>query len=355
MATHECCLDGVPNMTMHPLPKRRLGRTGFHVSAVGLGGAHLGRTPEGFSDEVATATVYRALQLGVNLIDTAPMYGDSQRRVGLALETWFANGGQREDLILSTKTGRDAQSNADYSADATRRSVEQSLQLLRTDYLDIVHVHDPQDLEPVLGPGGALEALCGLKEQGVIRALGLGVRTHELHQRCMATGDLDVSLTYCDYHLLDQSAVEGVLRPAAAHDVGVLNGAAPFLRDLERELSVAAQTDWIQVASYGAVTASSGEIRLVRDISLCVRDRRVLIVDDIVDTGRTLAWLIEHIQARGAADVKSCALLDKPSRRVVPVQADYVGFTIPDRFVVGYGLDWNGEYRDLPYIGVMEA
>lgn len=137
--------------------------------------------------------------------------------------------------------------------------------------------------------------------------------------------------------------------------VGVLNGAARFLRDLERELSMDAQTDWIQVASYGAATTSSGGIRLVRDISLCVRDRRVLIVDDIVDSGRTLAWVIEHIQARGAADVKSCALLDKPSRRVVPVQADYVGFTIPDRFVVGYGLDWNGEYRDLPYIGVMEA
>ena len=104
--------------------------------------------------------------------------------------------------------------------------MERSLRLLGTDYLDILLVHDPEDLSPVFEPGGALEVLRELKEQGVIRAIGLGVRRHEFHRRCMETGEFDVSLTFCDYNLIDQSAAEGVLKPAAAHDVGILNAAA---------------------------------------------------------------------------------------------------------------------------------
>lgn len=216
-------------MNPSTLPRRRLGRTGYDVTALGLGGAHLGRTESGFDDELAVATVHRALALGINLIDTAPYYGDSQRRIGLALSQWYERGGRRDELYLSTKTGRLPDGQSYYSADETYRGVEDSLRLLDTDYLDMVLVHDPSDLTPVLETGGALEALVELRQQGVIRAIGAGLRPHVFHQRLMETGQLDVCLTFCDYNLLDQSAATGVLEPAAEHDVGVLNGAAVML------------------------------------------------------------------------------------------------------------------------------
>ena len=216
-------------MTQTVLPKRRLGRTGFRVTPIGLGAAHLGSTAEGASDQAAMATVHCALGLGVNLIDTAPLYGESQRRIGMALAEWYRAGGRRQDLVICTKTGRSADGAEDFSADGTRRSVEESLRLLRTDYLDILLMHEPKDLVAVLGPGGALQALQELKEDGVIRAIGLGARSHESHRRCIATGELDVSLTYRDYNLISQSAAQGVLEAADAHDVGVLNGAAVML------------------------------------------------------------------------------------------------------------------------------
>lgn len=214
------------------LERRRLGRTGFMVTPIGLGGAHLGRTgpgPDDFDDDQAVATVFEALKLGIANIDTAPMYGESRRRVGLALKQLPAEGFRREDIILSTKTGRDSQSNPGYSYDDTMRSVENSLRLLHTDYIDILLVHDPSDLSPVLDPGGTLEALLELKAQGIIRAIGLGARPHDFHRTCMETGDFDVSLTFCDYNLIDRSAVDGVLGPAAEHDVGVYNAAAVML------------------------------------------------------------------------------------------------------------------------------
>jgi len=271
-------------VTASGLTRNRLGRTGFYVTALGLGGAHLGRTPGGYSDELAVATVHRALELGVNLIDTSPMYGESQRRIGMALDEWYSSGGRRQDIIISTKTGRASDGAKDYSADGTRRSVEQSLGLLRTDYLDIMLVHDPDDLSPVLGPGGALEALQELKAQGVVRAIGLGVRSHELHRRCIETGDFEVSLTHCDYNLVEQSAAVGVLTPAAAHDVGVLNGAAvllgllsgrdpreiaPQLRSFateERMLRACALWDWAQ---------ARGVSLLALNLQFCMRESRI--------------------------------------------------------------------------------
>jgi len=115
------------------LSKRRLGRTNLQVTPLGLGGAHLGRLPDGFSDERAVAAVHYALESGINLIDTSPMYGESQRRIGLALDDWYGSGGRREDIIICTKTGHDGKGGKDFSADGTRRSVEESLRLLRTD------------------------------------------------------------------------------------------------------------------------------------------------------------------------------------------------------------------------------
>jgi len=214
---------------MTGLAKRRLGRTELRVSPLGLGGAHLGRTPDGFDDALAVRTVLEALRSGINLIDTAPMYGDSQRRIGLALREWFAGGGQREEVVLSTKTGRDPQGGRHYSADDTRRSVKRSLELLGVPYLDIVLVHDPDDPAPVFDAQGTLPALEQMREEGLLRAIGVGVRSQEFHRLCIESGCFDVCLTFCDYNLLDQSAATGVLEPAATHDVGVLNGAAVML------------------------------------------------------------------------------------------------------------------------------
>jgi aryl-alcohol dehydrogenase-like predicted oxidoreductase len=212
--------------------RRRLGRTDFYVSPLGIGGAWLGRTPQGVDERTAVATVLRGLDLGLNLIDTSPLYmrRTSERFIGLALEAWQQRGGRREDLILSTKTGHYGR-DRDYSAARTYRSVEESMALLKTEYLDVVLVHDPVDLTPVLAPDGALAALKDLKAQGVIRAIGLGVRDHAFHRRCIATGDFDVSLTFRDFNLLDQSAVAGVLEVAAVHDVGVFNG-SPLINGL---------------------------------------------------------------------------------------------------------------------------
>ena len=103
--------------------------------------------------------------------------------------------------------------------------------------------------------------------------------------------------------------------------------------------------------SYGAGSTSSGTVRLNKDISLDVRGQDVLLVDDILDSGRTLSFACRHLKDLGARTVKACVLLDKPSRRVVPVQADFIGFTVPDEFIVGYGLDYNHAYRELPWIG----
>jgi aryl-alcohol dehydrogenase-like predicted oxidoreductase len=220
-------------MTDFGLSKRRLGRAGAYVTPLGLGGAWLGRTADGLLDEsMGIATVLRALELGVNLIDTSAAYlrRESERFIGLALEEWYRHGGRREDLVLTTKTGTHVRP-PDYSAEATRESVARSLELLKTDYLDVVLVHDPHDLSPVLAPGGALEALQTFKAQGVVHAIGLGVRAHALHRRLIEAGLIDVSLTHRDYQLLNQSAVEGVLEVAAAHDVGVLNG-SPTLNGL---------------------------------------------------------------------------------------------------------------------------
>ena len=137
--------------------------------------------------------------------------------------------------------------------------------------------------------------------------------------------------------------------------LGVLRGARRFTEDLCRQLPGVGLPDWIQVASYGDATASSGEVRLIRDTTRDVRDRHVLITEDIVDSGRTAVWLLEHLRARGPASVKICSLLDKPSRRVVPVSPDFVGFTVPDAFFVGYGMAHGESHADLPYLAVLET
>lgn len=134
--------------------------------------------------------------------------------------------------------------------------------------------------------------------------------------------------------------------------VGILNGAFVFMADLIRRLHVPCRVDFVRLASYRGCE-SSGEIRIVKDLEEPVAGRDLLIVEDIVDTGLTLSRFVDSVRQRGPATLKVCVLLDKPERRKVPFEADYVGFRIPDRFVVGYGLDYDEEYRYIPDVCVL--
>lgn len=136
--------------------------------------------------------------------------------------------------------------------------------------------------------------------------------------------------------------------------LGILKGAVPFMADLIREIKLPLTYDFMALSSYGASTQSSGVVRILKDLERSVEDVHILIAEDIVDTGLTLKYLIENLKARNPLSVKVVTLLDKADRRTAEVTPDYNGFTIPDEFVVGYGLDFNEEYRNLPYIGVLQ-
>lgn len=134
----------------------------------------------------------------------------------------------------------------------------------------------------------------------------------------------------------------------------ILKGAAPFMADLVRKIDIPLEMDFMAVSSYGNSTESSGVVRIVKDLEASVEGRHVLIVEDIIDTGLTLSYLVELLKGRKAASVKIVTLLDKPEGRRVELAPDYCGFEIPDAFVVGYGLDYAEKYRNLPYIGVLK-
>lgn len=135
--------------------------------------------------------------------------------------------------------------------------------------------------------------------------------------------------------------------------VGVLKGALFFLADLSREISVPIEIECMSVASYGKSTRSSGVVRILKDLDRDISGADVLLVEDIVDTGLTLEYLLRTLETRRPRSLKVCSLLDKPARRVVDVPIDYVGFSIPDEFVVGYGLDYDQRFRNLPYISLL--
>jgi len=217
--------------TIADLPRRRLGRTNVMVTPVGIGGAALSHgytTPS--SDDDAVAAINRAAELGIAYIDSSRGYGESERRIGLA----FKNDSKlRQKFFLATKTGTGAVDGTEpdwsrYSADWTYRSVEHSLKLLNTDWIDLMQVHDPADLAPALEPDGALKALRDLKEQGVIRAIGLGVRSHEFLLQAIEHGDFDTILTYADFNLVRQTARDALFPAAEKHDVGIVLG-SPIL------------------------------------------------------------------------------------------------------------------------------
>ena len=135
--------------------------------------------------------------------------------------------------------------------------------------------------------------------------------------------------------------------------VGVLVGAAVFTADLLRHLTTPCFLDFVAISSYGKESRSSGVVRIIKDLDESVESRHVLILEDIVDTGLTLNYLLESIRNRNVASVKVCSMFDKPSRRLTKVNVDYVGFEVPDEFVVGYGLDFAQRYRNLPYVGIL--
>lgn len=137
------------------------------------------------------------------------------------------------------------------------------------------------------------------------------------------------------------------------HLVTIVKGSIPFIADLMRAMDVPLSLDLIGVASY-AGTSSSGEVRLTKDLDDSIEGRHVLVVEDIIDTGLTLAYVLRNLRQRAPASVRVVTFLDKPSGRGTPIEADYVGFTIPDAFVIGYGLDWNQRYRNLPYVGILK-
>ena len=138
------------------------------------------------------------------------------------------------------------------------------------------------------------------------------------------------------------------------HLVCVLKGGAFFMCELAKRITVPVSLDFMSVSSYGSDTKSSGVIRIVKDLDESIKDKDVIVVEDIVDSGRTLSYLLKMLQSRGPRSLALCTLLDKPERRVVDVNVNYTGFQIPDEFVVGYGLDYDQRYRNLPYIGVVE-
>lgn len=136
--------------------------------------------------------------------------------------------------------------------------------------------------------------------------------------------------------------------------ISILKGSFIFMSDLVREVDLHLTVDFMVVSSYGSGTKTSGTVKIVKDLDIDIEGRDIIIIEDILDSGLTLSYLKGLLEARNPASVRICTLLDKPERRTADIKADYVGYSIPDNFIVGYGLDYNEQYRSLPYIGVLK-
>lgn len=165
--------------------------------------------------------------------------------------------------------------------------------------------------------------------------------------------------------LLDEQTIRAKVKQLAAQIsedyqdkrpvlICILKGAAIFMADLMREMSIHATMDFMAISSYGSGTRTSGVVRILQDLDKSIEGRHVIVVEDIIDSGLTLTYLVENLRSRLPASLATCVLLDKPARREIPFRPDYVGFDVPDEFVVGYGLDYAEDYRHLPYIGVLK-
>ena len=168
--------------------------------------------------------------------------------------------------------------------------------------------------------------------------------------------NIDVLIEEKDVRLRIKEIAEAISAKYKDGDVllvGILNGSVFFLTELAQEMTVPVEVDFISASSYGSGTESSGTVRIIKDLDRPITGKNVVIVEDIIDTGRTLRVIRDMIQSQEPASLDIVALLDKPGRRVTDLDADYVGFTIPDAFVVGWGLDYDQKYRDLTFIGVV--
>lgn len=205
----------------NPFELRQLGRTRMKVTAVSLGGAGLGGIFGPVGDAEGISAVEKALELGVNYLDTSPKYGEAERRMGMALR-----GVPRQRYYISSKVGTHPGHPGDYTGPTARWTVENSLTVLGVDYLDLCHIHEPEphQLDQALAPGGALETLVELKAEGLIKAIGIGVEDHELHRRAIGTGVLDVAMMVNDYTLLERD-FEDIAELAGERGVGLVNGA----------------------------------------------------------------------------------------------------------------------------------
>ena len=165
--------------------------------------------------------------------------------------------------------------------------------------------------------------------------------------------------------LIDEAAIAAKVRELGARItddyrgkdlvlVSILKGALPFLADLMRQVQLPLALDFLEVSSYGNATETSGVVRILKDLAKPIEARDVLVVEDILDTGHTLNFVLEHLRSQHPRSVRLCTLLEKPARREVAISVDYRGFEIPDKFVVGYGLDFAEKYRNLPFIGVLK-
>ncbi len=172
-------------------------------------------------------------------------------------------------------------------------------------------------------------------ERGVARTL---IEEQTLRNRVAELGS-EISVDYADRDLLL---------------VGVLKGAVFFMADLMRHLTIPCEVDFMAISSYGASTDSSGVVRILKDLDINIEGRHVLVVEDIIDSGLTLSYLMRTLEARAPETLEICALMTKPGRREIDVRVRYTGFEIPNEFVIGYGLDYAERYRNLPYVGVLD-
>ncbi len=169
----------------------------------------------------------------------------------------------------------------------------------------------------------------------------------------------------CERILISEAEINAMVKSIAAKInedykgknlllVGLLKGSVVFMADLMKELTVDVKIDFMCVSSYGTSTESSGRVNIIKDVSQPVEGLDVLIVEDIIDSGNTLSFILKYFKAKGVNSVKICTLLSKPDRRVVEIPVDYMGAEIPDEFVIGYGLDFAENYRNLPYVGILK-
>ena len=226
------------NQALPTIPRRRLGRTELSIPVIPFGTQGFGNNFGFVSDEEAVALVKHAVSIGVNHFDCARCYGDSMRKLGLALKEI-----PREDVIITARlcchSGADwggyGEGRPNYSAERAIADLESQLELLGTDYLNGMLIHDPGEIDPTLEKGGTLDGLLQCKARGLVRFLGYGMRPHDFHLKAMATGDIDLILCFNDYNLVRQTAADDILPAAAEADIGVMNGWS-ILRGFSRVL-----------------------------------------------------------------------------------------------------------------------